>query len=711
MSALSVFAPYPLFSDTDGSPLESGYVYVGTANLNPETNPIAVYWDAAMTIPAAQPIRTSGGFPVRYGTPAPIYVNASDYSLTVKDKRGNLVLCASSLALRLNSGVIGSLDSSSVLYTPPGTGAVAGTVKDELDRATRINVKRFGASPSASATVNNAAFAAAIAYVADTKQTLYVPAGNWSLTNGFSTTGDLHIEGDGDSTVLDWSGGITGSSQGITVTGSLTQIENISSASKGNLTITFASAPSLAASDVFVLYDSANLWNAVRAYYYKGEWCECRGLSGTDAQLTNPLYDGYSAVTTKAYKLAGPSVSFRNFRVKGSTSLGLLKLSMCNRPLIENVSGYHEGYQIIEVDRCYKPTIINADLYNKGTGTLDDYGLVIGNSQHVRIIGGNFYSRRHGTTFGGGDYIGAVTNRDVRVIGATIKNDITSQVYAADMHGNIQDFCYQDCTIYQGGGWAGMDSGYDNCTIYGALGGWCIYAGEIKGGDLYARNCSFITGGDPSAISRGIVDVGGNSTAIGTFTDNTLNLIIENCFVRAPAATGSTSFMVVANGGGSLAYVNIKIDGLAGDVGAALDAILRTRVDVGAAYSQAIVVDRISNFPAGTYLHMPQGGAYLNKPQKLMRQSGSQSLTATSGTSFTNGVATNLRYLYPRPPAGCATASSPTGLLYNGNRVIYASLYKLSESVVQPFIESGDATNWSSTSTVNVGWTVGIDEV
>jgi hypothetical protein len=62
--------PYPIFTDKSGSPLDNGYLYFGTANLNPETNPITVYYDSALTQPAAQPLRTSNGYVMRNGCAA-----------------------------------------------------------------------------------------------------------------------------------------------------------------------------------------------------------------------------------------------------------------------------------------------------------------------------------------------------------------------------------------------------------------------------------------------------------------------------------------------------------------------------------------------------------------------------------------------------------------------------------------------------------------
>lgn len=83
--------PFDLFSDADGSPLNAGYIYVGTENLEPVTNPIALFWDEALTIPAAQPLRTLNGYVARAGSPAKVYAGTSDYSILVQDKKGRLV--------------------------------------------------------------------------------------------------------------------------------------------------------------------------------------------------------------------------------------------------------------------------------------------------------------------------------------------------------------------------------------------------------------------------------------------------------------------------------------------------------------------------------------------------------------------------------------------------------------------------------------------
>jgi hypothetical protein len=101
MSEFSIKPPYPAFAGADGQPLENGYIWIGTVNLSPQVNPIAVYWDADLTIPAVQPIRTVNGYPSYQGTPSRFYAG-SDYSIQVLDNKGSVVYTS------LNGNAFGS---------------------------------------------------------------------------------------------------------------------------------------------------------------------------------------------------------------------------------------------------------------------------------------------------------------------------------------------------------------------------------------------------------------------------------------------------------------------------------------------------------------------------------------------------------------------------------------------------------------------------
>lgn len=107
---LTITSPYVHIADLSGDPLDDGSVYIGTAGLNAETNPITVYWDSAGTQPAAQPIKTRSGVVARDGSPARVYTTAGAYSITVRNKQG--VLIASELSISSSVDASGITDGT-----------------------------------------------------------------------------------------------------------------------------------------------------------------------------------------------------------------------------------------------------------------------------------------------------------------------------------------------------------------------------------------------------------------------------------------------------------------------------------------------------------------------------------------------------------------------------------------------------------------------
>lgn len=103
-----VTTPFQIFYDTDGSPLNNGYIYIGTENLNPETNPVSLYWDIAGTIPAANPLRTINGFIVNNGSASNVFVG-NNYSQTIRNSSGSFVSFIPSNALGSDSGSLNNL--------------------------------------------------------------------------------------------------------------------------------------------------------------------------------------------------------------------------------------------------------------------------------------------------------------------------------------------------------------------------------------------------------------------------------------------------------------------------------------------------------------------------------------------------------------------------------------------------------------------------
>jgi hypothetical protein len=155
MTTTQVAPPYPIFTDVDGTPLNDGYIYLGFVNTNPELQPIPAYWDSALTIPAAQPIRTVNGYPSRQGSPAQLYTNGT-FSITIRNKVKAVVLY-SSVGYSVNpSSVASNSDIVTVL-------ANMGSINAAVASAAVVNAAVVNAAASATAAGNSATAAAASA--------------------------------------------------------------------------------------------------------------------------------------------------------------------------------------------------------------------------------------------------------------------------------------------------------------------------------------------------------------------------------------------------------------------------------------------------------------------------------------------------------------------------------------------------------------------
>lgn len=140
-----VETPFKVYTGSDGKPLDRGYVYFGIANQNPVTSPVTVYWDAAGTQPAAQPLRTVNGYIVRAGTPANVFVSGA-YSELVNDRKGRQVFYARtsddfsviSIVINFILSLAAAGGSALIGFIQAAANAVARTVQDKLRERTSV---------------------------------------------------------------------------------------------------------------------------------------------------------------------------------------------------------------------------------------------------------------------------------------------------------------------------------------------------------------------------------------------------------------------------------------------------------------------------------------------------------------------------------------------------------------------------------------------
>jgi hypothetical protein len=101
--------PFQTVNDLDGVPLTNGFIYFGLPNTDPTVlaNRISIFYDAACTIAAPNPVRTSGGFLLNVASPANIYVaGTADFSVAVHNSNNTPRYTIASYPVRLLAGSI-----------------------------------------------------------------------------------------------------------------------------------------------------------------------------------------------------------------------------------------------------------------------------------------------------------------------------------------------------------------------------------------------------------------------------------------------------------------------------------------------------------------------------------------------------------------------------------------------------------------------------
>jgi len=191
MTPLSIQVPFPVFQDRDGQPLDNGYVWIGTANLSPQVNPVNVYFDSDLTIVAPQPLRTINGYVSRSGSPAQVYIDGVDFSILVQDSKGTMVY-------NFPEGTGIGADACGLTYNPPFTGAVAYPVCEVLSQI--VSVKDFGAVGDGIAD-DTTAIQDALDAMSGTGTYVKVPPGTYKVSSMISIPTLTGLVGDGSATL------------------------------------------------------------------------------------------------------------------------------------------------------------------------------------------------------------------------------------------------------------------------------------------------------------------------------------------------------------------------------------------------------------------------------------------------------------------------------------------------------------------------------
>lgn len=577
-----------------------------------------------------------------------------------------------------------------------------------------VSVKQYGAKGDG-VTDDTVAFRNAI----NSGYTVYVPKGHYILTEEIENTTGLTMYGDGDETILDFGASLP-SGTGVKISGSLTQIADISNASKGDTTVTFASAHGLSVGDIFCIYNPTDYsWSGWRAYYRAGEWCKVVGINGLTVSLLNPLYDSYTGANVDVYKLESVPVNLHDFAINGTSSRMLLKVSFCSNVVMSNIKSNLEKYACVWVDRCYDVLLNNLFLYNKGTSQ-NDYGLIIGNSQRVAVQGGYYYGRRHGITTGGDSEACCVTCRQINILNAVLDNNPLANQPSNGFHGNIEDALVSDCVLFSEVNSAGRNVVIQNCKVIdnGKTNSIKLSLSEINGGTHIFQNNTIVAGSVDNIYFYGYANMYVSDAVKGS----EVNVIFKNnsIDITQRATGGNQVFLMVRNGGsssGDIGFhgkINITIDGL--DIQGNQDPFRFIRAEKGVDTaitdnSDYIIIDNIKgNIPSGSMFMYSNSSYLLTAPMRLMKQKGNTEITINSGSAYSVSPAISYKIAYPtnKKPVGLTSAVSGS---FEGASLLLSALNACTYNQIRPTLFTHNSANVTTDVTKNVSWEVSVNEV
>jgi len=382
------------------------------------------------------------------------------------------------------------------------------------------------------------------------KKVVYFPAGTYKVTSGITLPAFVSIFGDGpDATIIDGSGctylGLgTYKTHIRTAEGTWSSLPALASPgiTLADQNIFFASAHGLTFNDLICVYNPTDFsWCKFRNYHRAGEiqfvaWAP----STTTVRLQGSAYASYKSTDVSLYKLSTYTSCFmKDFTLKCAKitpSVGLgIRVNQGVNCILENVKVVNASASGIEINQSHNVLVNNCNVMEDASDDFGtDYGLSIMNSSSVLVNGGYYSASRHAITIGGLDGIGAVPNRNVKIIGTSCHTSGATldavSVGALDIHSNSEHILFRNCTVNGGiGGLGGDNITVEGCHVVGrGAGDALIYGSEFKGTNFAIHNNHFIST-RKGRLNRGaFIDFGAQNDVISDKTSQGGIISIKN---------------------------------------------------------------------------------------------------------------------------------------------------------------------------------------
>ncbi len=533
------------------------------------------------------------------------------------------------------------------------------TVQDRLDLTTVDLLTKIPKSQWASIAANTSVYdctPALIAAVATGKRVTISTPGVYKFNTGYSGATDFDVEALCAGVVFDFSENTTYFC--MKNSGSVTRLPDLDTGSpvvQGRCTATYQSAPAVQPGQWVCFYNSTDFsylnWPN-RDYYRAGEWNQVLAVSGTVVTFAHPFVASYAATAVEVYALNSVKSRLVNVTLLGGGGAKqLVTFSLCADAVFDRVAASGANYASYGFDRCVQSEVHAPRIRNTGAGE-DDYGLVVSNSQHIRVYGGSIYGRRHAVALGGGNFLCGVPYRDIRIYDSILSNDPSLDNGAADFHGVGEDSSYVRCKIYGGVKFGGGDQNYCiDCDVYAPAEnarGWVAYWAEVKGGRSGFLRSRLSTMRNPRTAGQAVLSINvSGPSAVTADTVLPFSPVVQDCVFYGRNLGSDTRFMWFINRG-TASQFNPVLDNLSLDVDG-LESVLATSSVSGTPASKGVVVDRIHGAPDSTQLHNVVSAAYRDFPHRCMRQDGTWSSTSVTDTRVVS-PAILFKLRYPRAP-------------------------------------------------------------
>lgn len=389
--------------------------------------------------------------------------------------------------------------------TSPVLGADEAVNRESLEMGLVANVRQHGATGNGSA---DDTFAIRKALESGAGS-VYFPAGVYRVTGQLTVPRSVHVFGDGvdvsvvtaqgadpkkfPRSVLYFGGG------GFSWT---EQFELAADLRRFDTEIALKWIKGLRPDDVIVIINPRDFsYSGYRKYYNAGEYTHVNDVKGDKALIVGSIQADYKAGEVKLYRMVNPTrSSIRAMTIIGTGSPDDDATSciefQCGRGVsVRDVRLCGAHYALLTFRQCFGAQAENVEgdqIFSCDHLSGLNYGIVISNSQDVRVVNCRLIAMRHAVAVGGSGYSQSnpnPVNRQISVSNCDLKT--TCNFHALDAHGNTELYTFEDNRVHGGidfGGTLGRIIGND---IYGKNSPGvdiALYATEWKGTDFEIRN-------------------------------------------------------------------------------------------------------------------------------------------------------------------------------------------------------------------------------